>query len=115
VTISTNVNNDTISLYDYEDEDQAKKRMTWEEWYLKKKIDSLKNEKTMKRRMQAKWDEDQKAGNRKNYTEEEKNKFLMEWMNKKKKQRIECERKLKILLEEKKGKVKLKLWCLWCF
>jgi len=85
--------------------------MTWEEWYLKKKIDSLKNEKTMKRRMQAKWDEDQKAGNRKNYTEEEKNNFLMEWMNKKKKQRIECERKLKILLEEKKGKVKLKLCC----
>ncbi|CAF0771447.1 unnamed protein product [Brachionus calyciflorus] len=40
---------DTISLYDYDQNDDSKnsKRLTWEEWYLKKKIEKLENEKKM--------------------------------------------------------------------
>lgn len=44
---------DTISLYAYvDDECTVKKKISWEEWYLRKKIEGLKNEKQMKSKMQ---------------------------------------------------------------
>lgn len=91
---------DTISLYAYvDDECTVKKKISWEEWYLRKKIEGLKNEKQMKSKMQKKWEEDKKSHNRKNLSEKEKNKFLMDWWDKKKRQKEEYEEKLRQLTE----------------
>ena len=43
---------ETISLYDYNnDETTNSKRITWEQWYLNKKIEKLKNEKKLEEKM----------------------------------------------------------------
>ena len=42
---------ETISLYDYEDQAASARRITWEQWYLNKKIESLKNEKCLEEKM----------------------------------------------------------------
>lgn len=97
---------DTISLYTYEDDDDGvnTRRVTWEEWYLKKKIEKLKNAKLMKDKMEKKWEDDKRSRSKKNYTEEEKTKFLKEWLDKKKKQQKEYEEKLERLSNEKNRK-----------
>lgn len=96
---------DTISLYAYEDDEADKARkITWEEWYLKKKIENLKKTKEMKADMQKKWEEDQRSRNKKNYTEEEKNNFLKEWLEKKKQQQKDYELRLEKLTAKKKEK-----------
>ncbi|RNA09379.1 hypothetical protein BpHYR1_003553 [Brachionus plicatilis] len=44
---------ETISLYeyDYNDQSQNSKRLTWEEWYIKKKLEKFRNEKKMQNDM----------------------------------------------------------------
>jgi hypothetical protein len=123
---------DTISLYAYVDDEwyviyitmfwmkynrnhfdwsflfcsTIKKKVSWEEWYLRKKIEAFKNEKLMKSQMQKRWEEDKKLHNRKNMSEEEKNKFLMDWWDKKKQQKEKYEEKLRKLQEENERKVR---------
>ena len=41
-----------ISLYEYQEDDaKSSRRITWEEWYLRKKIQALKNEKLLREKM----------------------------------------------------------------
>ena len=55
-TISLDDLYETISLYEEEGEgeegNENSRRLTWEEWYLKKKIQALKNEKKMQQKFQ---------------------------------------------------------------
>lgn len=73
---------DSISLYDYEEENSRNlKKITWEEWYLNKKILSLKREKRINKKKQEQQNKIQETTR----TEDEKNKKLLEWLDKKKK------------------------------
>lgn len=93
---------DSISLYDYEEENSRNlKKITWEEWYLNKKILSLKREKRINKKKQEQQNRIQETTRT-----DEKNKKLLEWLDKKKKHKEnqKLEEQNKIIQIEKKVK-----------
>ena len=91
---------DSISLYDYEEENSRNlKKITWEEWYLNKKILSLKREKRINKKKQEQQNKIQETTRT-----DEKNKKLLEWLDKKKKHKEnqKLEEQNKIIQIEKK-------------
>ena len=91
---------DSISLYDYEEENSRNlKKITWEEWYLNKKILSLKREKRINKKKQEQQNKIQETT-----ITDEKNKKLLEWLDKKKKHKEnqKLEEQNKIIQIEKK-------------
>lgn len=90
---------DSISLYEYEEEKNLNsKKITWEEWYLNKKMLSLKAQKKIKEKNGIITNENERS--KKKYTEEEKKAILMEWLIKKRKQKENNELRIRSKLED---------------
>lgn len=95
---SRSLNNiyDSISLYEYEEDNENNKKLSkkisWEDWYLKKKILALKQKK-----IRTNLEHNEKKPNQ-SISEDEKKQKLMEWLLKKKNQiksqKLEKERKV---------------------
>jgi len=83
---------DSISLYDFDcgEENGRKSNMSWETWYLNKKIQSIKNKKQNEKK--SKQLDNQTRVSK--YTEEEKKKYLMEWLEKKRIQKVKQQKNL---------------------
>ena len=91
---------DSISLYEYEEEKvtNPKKTISWEEWYLNKKLLSLKAQKKLKQKNETLSNENERI--KKIYTEEEKKIILTEWLKKKRKQKENHELKKSLMEKE---------------
>jgi hypothetical protein len=88
---------DSISLYEYEEEkiQNEKKAISWEEWYLNKKLLLLKAQKNKLKQKNETLSNENNQRTKKNYTEEEKKVILTEWLKKKRKQKENHELNLK--------------------
>jgi hypothetical protein len=83
---------DSISLYEFDscEENGKKSNMSWETWYLNKKIQSIKNKKKSEKKAKQSSNEKRTV----KYTEEEKKQYLIEWLEKKKIQKVKQQKNL---------------------
>jgi len=82
----------------------SSRRLTWEEWYLKKKLQALKNKEKSKETRSAR-SKPEESDIKKKLSEEEKKKKLIEWLEEKRKQRKKIEEETHRLKEEERLKV----------